>query len=1656
MRLLKLEAVDNQMSDEQDVERLSSALKELNHPSLQRLISARLRDELLYVFWEFPRGGSLHTLLGRDLEGNKQKSKKTHNLPHKNNRIQKIYPEEGELGDEGIFDNIGINMEDEGELMAIPESQMLEMFLQIAEGIKYLHARGWLHGNIGLSGMFLDQENYIKVGNISLLMNLELMKEDSLMEDNAQGNHADTHRKERTMLFRKDIDQLEIMFRSIARCNLRQEEDYECYTAPFRDFLHQCLQNSFNEADQLICIYIYIYINSLDAIKKLQRNQRAPTSTDKVQCRPMFTYIFILALFYPEGKNDLNLTNECLNETMYSSYGFPSKLDALQHERDKSLVETSSIEDPVTIVDTGKRQSKICLYIIIIILILLLGACAYLSVWSRNLVKKIDNLEGENNELKDDKKLLTKDNLALQTQITGYIAEIDKINSEKKELIVEKNAIIAEKNELIGENKVLKIDKSALKKELIIEIYMSIFLKENANPPSIISGPVTVENTRFYDDYIEQVFYENQQSLNSKNLIINSQKESITDLKLKLTEYKAKLLISHKKEDDIRELQREQNIYRKLSLNRKLESLQHIFWFKYNTYINNLISITTGKHALSILLPQVSKMHQNNIHLTYQNNWLKDQIDKFKKVFGLLAFRYINILTLYSEGLYKNKDRHNMIPQEYKTKIDYLAEELTEKDIQINNLKEYSNIKTNEALILHEQYISILDESRKLKEDYISHINTFISVFNIRVIQLNNYYIQLHIAKQYIFELKNRYELRENSLIGIGQGFQEQAYALNEYIDAKRGENMIWSEKYNHIVEKYIGLKNNHLIYTRAYLDLLRSKIDLIDLFVSNIQTLKTYIVTNNEILYRRLHILTELIVIPNKYSVLQEKYIALKDIHFYMNNHHYAEKVIFDTRISEANTQIITLKTNTDIQQYINSFIYMREKYVHILEKYIGNKENHLVYIRLYLGLLRSKIDLIDVFVSIIQTLKTYIVTNNEILYRRLHILTDLIVIPNKYSVLQEQYIALKDIHFYMNNHHYAEKAIFDTRISEANTQINILKTNTDIQQYINSFVYMREKYVHILEKYVGIKENHLVYIRLYHGLLRSKIDIIDIFASSIQTLKAYIVTNNEILYRRVHILTDLIVAPDKYNALQEQYIALKDLHFYTNNHHYAEKAIFDTIIWEANTQIITLKANADIQQNINRFIYKRDLDIIDLLIEQINYLKDWVIDFNYEVNHKLNAMEDRVVDFVGQLSNLKDFIILNSNEHNSEKDKLRNELMLAYEDIDRQKWEREDLIKHKYMKEENEYLTYSNIRLRDGVLMKSERELTAITKYYNCTSAPEPTVPDIAFYTVHENQIMTWVDDGSGGFTSNISFGSAKNYFGDYNTDGYYVVGSETGKPRVYDIAARTFQEYTSVTDKKNRVCAWYHDKVTFVCGDDGSKVYTYTMGTNTPTQPAWNVVQHTRSLIVLANENVVQGGKDKINLRIIKPDGNIYVTPEAATDAEALGLAEVDTNLVVSIHKDNDAIYLYDLADLNSIPSVIWFNFSKTELRGIAALDGTPKQFAIVGQRETSVSRFRHLQGGRMLGGGGAPKKWPFIDIFQVQSRTLITLAIKKSTVVNDDTCKFEVVKEIKPGFLLVGGNCAQFCYWEYKVAPDPTCIAKGPGDKITGFFPPIPTT
>ena len=257
------------MFDEKEIENVAKSIMKLNQQSLQKLLDYNFDGELLYVFWEMTKGETVKNIFEKKKDSNKRNIKEERS--RLNADITKTFTPIISLGEsEELTSQFGsykrsLEERENSEFLHIGELQLLEIMMRITLEVKALHDKGFVHGSINTSGIFIVEGGKIIFGDISLKSNLELAKYHELTLSHPHTtNPINIPLFHKDKLYAQDSRALQFLLIQLANFNLTSINNYSPYTLNLNNFLTSCQTNSFRDINQIIsmnlCMYLYIYI----------------------------------------------------------------------------------------------------------------------------------------------------------------------------------------------------------------------------------------------------------------------------------------------------------------------------------------------------------------------------------------------------------------------------------------------------------------------------------------------------------------------------------------------------------------------------------------------------------------------------------------------------------------------------------------------------------------------------------------------------------------------------------------------------------------------------------------------------------------------------------------------------------------------------------------------------------------------------------------------------------------------------------------------------------------------------------------------------------------------------------------------------------------------------------------------------------------------------------------------------------------------------------------------------------------------------------------------------------------------------------------------------------------------------------------------------
>ena len=461
------------------------------------------------------------------------------------------------------------------------------------------------------------------------------------------------------------------------------------------------------------------------------------------------------------------------------------------------------------------------------------------------------------------------------------------------------------------------------------------------------------------------------------------------------------------------------------------------------------------------------------------------------------------------------------------------------------------------------------------------------------------------------------------------------------------------------------------------------------------------------------------------------------------------------------------------------------------------------------------------------------------------------------------------------------------------------------------------------------------------------------------------------------------------------------------------------------------------DLIQNLKNLLtsikYKRIAEIFTLEEEKselIRSLKVQKYERSIEMYYQLYQHEE-ILELREKIGHLVDIIKKNKEEHipNFNSIKYLRDEYIACKNSNIQGADPTDaLINELYIKTE-QIANLQTERRKIEIYKNNLREMAGSDQFLHQLKINKivqmgMTEYEIIFWSVHEYGILGWIEQGGSYSPSLLSISSGyRHYKGEYNSDGYYVVGSTSGHPIVYNMKTAQVQKVYSGNGNSVYDCAW-QNTTHFVCCDSDEDALFYEMST-TNSLSKWSPGgDNKKAIIVLISGAVVVGDKDSdLDIKITT---NSY-SSNTANEDDVYGLAEVRPNLVISA--EDDQLYLHNFTTPTDIKRTKLENDTDNRYRSIAKLNATG-EFVF----------------------GASKSSRPYIEIKRLNTNNSTT-EIKTKTVTTSTYGTVYTLYELSNGFLLIGGSFDKICTWKYKDTPavDPVCFNREINSNVVGFIP-----
>ena len=1078
------------------------------------------------------------------------------------------------------------------------------------------------------------------------------------------------------------------------------------------------------------------------------------------------------------------------------------------------------------------------------------------------------------------------------------------------------------------------------------------------------------------EKYINNILRDNIYQLNLKPasiLTVNTTKKYSPTL---INDNFLESAISTQKKDDILANLLMNNINQKDTLN-KLK-------FKYRMKIRYLENEIQDMKFDKIRLKEFIKETQNILRAflyIYRN---VKEVENSQQLYNIKTNNYIfQTLIEYLKHIYNEHINYLLITTSKKTEIVQKENEISDLKLQLHNsiYRNYWMKQRYQLDKLDNQYL--IQRNYQQKEYYSKQIysgkNSKINLYDENKQKI---YIYEHILTYYFHSVKT----------------------LKDYINNQVGKRQ--SLQTNTSITQYSWLKNNYELLEKDN-EILKQR----NKYQANYYSEQIYRLKNS---HANFYHTNELKLFVYEFIFLDYA-MSLKLLKDYINNHR--ESYLLQINSSE-NQNYYWLKSKCQLLH--SDKHYLTRKYINQMEHcsaqiYLSKNNNFHLYDKKRHKLQTQQEQLIS-FMNIIKVLKEY---STEQVTQELLLYMNYINANKTQNITSDEiyYIKLQNTN-YQSIIQYLAHLYYDTLYSRINTPLKeeiILLEDTIIdlnlqlnysqndiawlkhiyQQVVRDNLYLAQGNAYLKEEYFNtvfaLKDNK---INKEHENIR-KIISNPYNPKTIETQNISRLVHDQVIISE---LTEDIKQLRNELALLDPKVTYSAI-FNGENILPNLKNLLNSIKWEKLSEISTLKAE------------KSEL-ISNLKLQK--YEKFIQIDYQIHQYENIASLREKIVEII-RSNKIEDMT-------NKKSIKYLRDVYLAYR-------KRDALINEIYIKtdeisilqsEENELQIYKNNLRGFAGNNKFLEELKM-----NKMGIMRPTEYIIKFWSVHEyGGMLGWVEDGGSYAPSPIIINYGyRHYKGESNSDGYYVVGSTSGSPLVYNMnTGKLHQRYKGNKDDVFD-CKW-QDLTHFACSDDDAKVHFYEINTQNSID-SWDPEGNDsdlKAILVLENGNIVVGDKDS-ELYIKYGGSNNTMATDGSDDVQ--GLAEIKTNLVLSA--EDDQLYLINFSNPSS-PNKLELFHESNRFRSILKLTNTG-EFAI----------------------GGKASSKPKIKIILLNNDNSTT-ELKSKTV---STAEGSIYTLLEPtdGLLFIGGSFEEICTWSYKAIPsqNPLCFDRKLDSKVVGFIP-----
>ena len=697
-------------------------------------------------------------------------------------------------------------------------------------------------------------------------------------------------------------------------------------------------------------------------------------------------------MFHPDGdwleeskdEQDLHRSIDGMNDTMYTTQGLTSKLDEL--ERKQNMVPSvETFSEDVRVKETGKRKRRICVYILIVILILLLGFAIWMAIVIWGLRKEVDNLTNENNKLTKRNKILVYDKKALKLEILQGWNIYSQLNDQFQHfrvnwdnqvtyLLNENQGLkrgIYEKANKIGQNNIpAPITNSGQNKELIINLKQQL---NEANVDRFRYNDLQFNNLKL-KRLIAHLLLQ-LSSFHEKLTKIHDDTKRLSNLgKYSVVDYLNNVQYILNKNFELNDMSKNMELREELIKKEKIIRLLEYQIIQFRSQNSRLKYILTKKNTENIAIynknmREIKELKNIIKNLKYTTNVERSEYISKKYIFEQRLSTKAIANKVIKLNLLKNLDMFFSMKLIFQEKLQFsITTTNSNKYEQNNNLDKIRNLyeKYLSTTNMQEKYESVLISLKNLKFQYSTDMSVHSLVINNKNIHLHSLNTALHLAKEYISD-------KLSNLFSMKLIFQEKLQFSITATNSNKYEQNNNLDKIRNLYEKYLSTTNMQEKYESVLISLKNLKFQY-----STDMSVHSLVINNKNIhlhsLNTALHLAKEYISdkLSNLFSmklIFQEKLqfsiTATNSNKYEQNNNLDKIRNLYEKYLSTTNMQekyesvLISLKNlkfqySTDMSVHSlvinnkNIHLHSLNTALHLAKEYISDKLSNLFSMKL------------------------------------------------------------------------------------------------------------------------------------------------------------------------------------------------------------------------------------------------------------------------------------------------------------------------------------------------------------------------------------------------------------------------------------------------------------------------------------------------------------------------------------------------------------------------------------------------------------------------------------------------------------------------------------------------------------------------------------